>query len=124
LYRAPANFSAKKAHAVQRCLSKKAVLEDKLSNAIKACGGIDVSYVGDVGVGVATVLDYNNLKLLESQVGCCQVKMPYIPTLLSFRELPPAVAAIKKLHFKPNLFLLTHNVGLTPTDAVSQPTSE
>src|SRR3990172_12533085 len=32
--------------------------------------------------------------------------MPYIPTLLSFRELPPAVAAIRKLKLQPDVFLV------------------
>ena len=32
--------------------------------------------------------------------------MPYIPTLLSFREIPPAMAAIKKLKIQPDVFLV------------------
>ncbi len=68
--------------------------------------GVDVSYVGNMGVGAITVLDYDSLKLLETQVATCQVKMPYIPTLLSFREMPPALAAIKMLKLQPDVFLV------------------
>ncbi len=32
--------------------------------------------------------------------------MPYIPTLLSFREIPPAMAAIKKLKIQLDVFLV------------------
>jgi deoxyribonuclease V len=32
--------------------------------------------------------------------------MPYIPTLLSFREIPPAIAAIKELKIQPDVFLV------------------
>jgi len=32
--------------------------------------------------------------------------MPYIPTLLSFREIPPAMAAIQKLKLQPDVFLV------------------
>jgi deoxyribonuclease V len=32
--------------------------------------------------------------------------MPYIPTLLSFWELPPAMAAIEKLKIQPDVFLV------------------
>ena len=67
---------------------------------------MDVSYVGSIGIGAVTVLDYESLELLETQVATCEVKMPYIPTLLSFREIPPAVAAIKKLKVQPDVFLV------------------
>ena len=52
------------------------------------------------------MLDYDSLELLETQVATCQVKMPYIPTLLSFREIPPAMAAIQKLKLQPDVFLV------------------
>jgi deoxyribonuclease V len=59
-----------------------------------------------MGIGATTVVDYESLELLETQVATCEVKMPYIPTLLSFRELPPAVATVKKLKLKPDVFLV------------------
>jgi deoxyribonuclease V len=100
------NFSVEKAHKTQLCLSQKIILEDRLPRQIKTVAGVDVSYVGNIGVGALTVLDYESLKLLESQVATCQVKMPYIPTLLSFREIPPAMALIKKLKIQPDVFLV------------------
>jgi deoxyribonuclease V len=51
------------------------------------------------------VLDYESLELLESQTATCEVKFPYIPTLLSFREIPPTVACIKKLKLQPDVLL-------------------
>lgn len=100
------NFSVKKAHETQVCLSKKIILEDRLPQKIRTVAGVDVSYVGNLGVGAVAVLDYESLGLLETQVATCQVKMPYIPTLLSFREVPPAMAAIKKLKIQPDVFLV------------------
>ncbi len=100
------NFSVKKAHNTQVCLSKKLILEDRLPKKIGTVGGVDVHYVGSLGIGAVTVMDYESLELLEAQVAVCEVKMPYIPTLLSFREIPPAMAAIKKLKFQPDLFLV------------------
>jgi deoxyribonuclease V len=100
------NFSVEKAHNTQLCLSKKIILEDRLPRRIKTVGGVDVSYAGNIGVGALAVLDYESLKLLESQVAVCQVKMPYIPTLLSFREIPLAMAAIKKLKIQPDVLLV------------------
>ena len=100
------NFSVKKAHKTQLCLSKNVILEDRLPKKIKTVAGVDVSYVERIGVGAVVVLDYRSLKQLETQIATCQVKIPYIPTLLSFRELPPAIAAIKKLKIQPDLFLV------------------
>jgi deoxyribonuclease V len=114
------NFSVKKAHQTQVCLSKKTILEDKLPQKIKTIGSVDVSYVGGLGVGAVTVLDYGSLELLETQVATCQVKMPYIPTLLSFREIPPAMAAIQKLRLQPDVFLVDAQGGLILTGAGSQ----
>ena len=100
------NFSVKKAHKTQLCLSQKIILKDMLPPKIGTIAGVDVSYVDDIGIGVIAVLDYESLKLLEAQVATCQVRMPYIPTLLSFRELPPAMAAIEKLKIQPDVFLV------------------
>jgi deoxyribonuclease V len=100
------NFSIEKAHKTQLCLSQKIILEDTLPRQIKTVAGVDVSYLGNIGVGATTVLDYESLKPLESQVATCQVKMPYIPTLLSFREIPPAIESIRKLKIQPDVFLV------------------
>lgn len=100
------NFSVEKAHKTQLCLSQKIILEDMLPCPITTVAGVDVSYVGNIGVGSVAVLDYESLKLLESQVATCQVKMPYVPTLLSFRELPPGIAVIRKLKIQPDVVLV------------------
>ncbi len=100
------NFSIKKARQTQICLSQKIIKEDRLPQKIQTVGGVDVSYVGNLGVGAVTVIDYDSLKLIEAQVAVCEVKMPYIPTLLSFREIPPAVAGIRKLKCQPDVFLV------------------
>ncbi len=48
----------------------------------------------------------DSLGVLEAQVAICPVKIPYIPTLLSFRETYPAVTAIKQLKIQPDVFLV------------------
>ena len=100
------SFSVQKAHKTQLCLSRKIILEDRLPTKIRTVSGVDVSYVDNIGIGASTVLDYDSLELLETQVATCQVRMPYIPTLLSFREIPPAMAAINKLKVQPDVFLV------------------
>jgi deoxyribonuclease V len=98
-------FSVAKAHEAQRRLAQKIITEDKLPSKISLVAGVDVSYVGSLGIGAVAVVDYESLELVESQTAVCTVKMPYIPTLLSFREIPPSVACIRKLRSQPDIFL-------------------
>ena len=98
-------FSISKAHKAQAYLSKKVVSEDRLPERISLVAGVDVAYAGELAIGAVAVLDYESLELLESQTAMCQVKFPYIPTLLSFREVPPATACIRRLKLQPDVFL-------------------
>jgi deoxyribonuclease V len=99
-------FSEQKAHQAQMCLSKKLILEDRLPTKIRYVGGVDAAYINDIGIGAVAVVDYESLELLETQTAKVQVKIPYIPTLLSFREMPPVMAAFRKIKIKPDVFLV------------------
>jgi deoxyribonuclease V len=99
-------FSIKKACAAQRLLSKRILCKNDLPKAIKYVGGIDVAYFKNVSIGAAAVIDLNSLELIESQTICCKTRFPYVPTLLSFREISPTVLAIKKLQTQPDVFLV------------------
>jgi deoxyribonuclease V len=99
-------FSISKAHKAQTDLSKKIISEDRLPEKINLVAGVDVAYVGELAIGAVAVLDYESLELLEIQTAICQVKFPYVPTLLSFREIPPAVACVKRLRRQPDVFLV------------------
>ena len=67
---------------------------------------MDGSYFGEVGIGTITIFDCDSLEILETQVATCPVHIPYVPTLLSFREIPPAMAGIRKLKVQPDVFLV------------------
>jgi deoxyribonuclease V len=99
-------FSVPKAHKTQLRLSQKIVTEDRLPQDIKRIAGVDTAYTDEWAIGAVAVLDYESLELLERQTATCRVKFPYIPTLLSFREIPPTVACIKKLRLQPEIFLV------------------
>jgi deoxyribonuclease V len=100
------SFFIKKAHQTQSCLSQKIIKEDYLPKKIRTIAGVDVSYVDEVAIGAVTVLGYDSLNLLETQTAISKVKIPYIPTLLSFREIPLAIAAIRKLKIQPDVILV------------------
>ncbi|MGC8896355.1 MAG: endonuclease V [Candidatus Bathyarchaeia archaeon] len=99
-------FSVEKAHKAQLRLSEKIVFEDKLPKKVRLVAGVDVAYGKDFSVGAAAVLDYNSLNLIESQTAICKTCFPYIPTLLSFREVPPSILCIRKLQTTPDVFLV------------------
>jgi len=99
-------FSVKKAHETQLRLSKEIIFEDTLPEKIGFVAGVDVAYARGMSIGAVAVLDYDSLKLVESQTALCKTRFPYIPTLLSFREIPPTVLSIKKLHVQPDIFLV------------------
>ncbi len=80
--------------------------EDCLPNKIRLIAGVDVAYLGLEAVGAVAVLDYESLEIIETEAAWVSVKFPYIPTLLSFRELPVTLAAIERLKTRPDVFLV------------------
>lgn len=102
----PLRFSVQKACAAQVLLSRRVICEDILPSKIKCVGGVDVAYCGGFSIGAVAVIDYNSFTLIEHQVACCKTRFPYVPTLLSFREVSPSVLAIQKLNTIPDVFLV------------------
>jgi deoxyribonuclease V len=100
------SFSVKKAHETQLRLSKRIILVDKLPKRISLVAGVDVAYTEGTSIGAVAVLDYDSLKIVESKTALCETRFPYIPTLLSFREIPPTLFSIKKLKIQPDVFLV------------------
>jgi len=99
-------FSVEKAHATQLRLSKHVVRYDMLPKSVHYVAGVDVAYGADFSIGAAAVLDYYSLLVVESRKARVKTRFPYIPTLLSFREIPPTLAAIRKLRTPPDVFLV------------------
>lgn len=101
-----AAFSVERAHEAQLCLSKRIILEDRVPEKIHAIAGVDVAYLGDKSIGAVTVSNPRSLEIIESQIAVCKTRLPYIPTLLSFRETWPIMKCIDKLEAEPDLFLV------------------
>lgn len=105
-HRSKSALSVERAHKTQVRLSKQIIFEDRLPEKIKFVAGVDAAYVKGISIGAAAILDYDSLELVESQTACCRTRFPYIPTLLSFRELPPVLMSVRKLRVQPDLFLV------------------
>lgn len=99
-------FSVRKARKAQIRLAKKLILEDRLPSKIRLVAGVDVAYAKNLSIGAVAVVNYDSLELIESQTAVCKNQIPYIPTLLSFREIHPTVMSIRKLKTQPDLFLV------------------
>jgi deoxyribonuclease V len=104
--RLKSSFSVERAHKAQVVLSKKVIFEDRIPETIQTVAGVDVAYTKNLSIAAVVVLDYHALKLKEAQVSICVTSFPYIPTLLSFRELPPSLQCIHKLQTNPDIFLV------------------
>jgi len=99
-------FSVERARKLQKHLAKHVIKEDTLTGALRYVAGVDVAYVGKWAIGAVAVLDYASLLTVEARKARVKTSLPYIPTLLSFREVKPARAAISKLETQPDVFLI------------------
>jgi len=106
LPRVSPRFSVEKAHEIQLQLSKRVIRKDELPGTIRYVAGVDIAYTKQKSIGAAVVLDFASRFPLESQVSSVKTRFPYVPTLLSFREVPAAVSAIRKLRLQPDVLLV------------------
>ncbi len=70
--------------------------------------GVDISVNKTQGVatGAVVVLNYPELRVVETKVVSGKLDFPYIPGLLSFRESPLTLAACEQLTITPDLILV------------------
>ncbi len=109
----------KKLREEQLKLAKKFNPHEKIKfEDVKFVAGVDSAFFSKNGkeycVCIITVFDFNKLELVEERHSITKVKFPYIPTFLSYRELPGFKAALKKLKTKPDVFLFDANGILHP----------
>jgi len=81
------------------------------SNQVSTPGliaGVDISVSRELGVatGAVVVLNYPELRLVETKVVSGRVDFPYVPGLLSFREAPLTLAACEGISVTPDLVLV------------------
>ncbi len=96
--------SPQEAEDIQRRLAP-LVQETPLASVPKTIAGIDVSVSGDVARSAIVVLTYPDLQPLEQITAEQMVTFPYVPGLLSFREVPVILSALRQLSFMPDLLV-------------------
>ena len=101
----PPGFLEKLAELQVR-LSSKAVLEDRFEEPVELVAGIDVAFRGDRAFGACVLLSYPSLEVLEVSTSEVEVRFPYIPGFLAFREVPAMLKALRGLSQKPDVVLV------------------
>ncbi len=102
----PWNLTPAEAIALQRALRGRIMTEDRLG-PVQRVAGVDVGFEdqGAVTRAAVAVLSYPQLALLETAVARRPTGFPYLPGLLSFREIPAVLDALEKLVTLPDLLL-------------------
>lgn len=91
---------------IQEALSKKAVLSDEWLGNIRKVAGVDASYKGALASVGFSVFDLSENKITLISVSKSYVNMPYIPSLLCFREGPVILRILRKLTKEYDLLLV------------------
>lgn len=101
------NLSPNEAIALQKKYADKIETRDRINKPLKYVAGVDLGYDEKLQTcrAVVVVLSFPQLELLESAEAVLPIQFPYVPGLLSFRELPVALVALEKLQRTPDVIL-------------------
>jgi len=101
------SLTPEEAVALQRRLAPRVVRHGK-PDAVTCIAGVDIGFEdgGETTRAAVVVLEWPSLALRESVMHREPTRMPYIPGLLSFREIPAALAAFGRLASSPDLVMV------------------
>lgn len=99
--------NAKEAILIQKELMEKVSLYNQFDR-IEYIAGIDCSYdiKSNLSFAIIVIMKLNELSPLEIVRAELPTSFPYIPGLLSFRELPVILAAFQQLQIQPDLLMI------------------
>ena len=106
----PWDVSPKEAMRIQRRLAGE-VKATPLEEPVETVAGIDVSIRDDTAQAAIAVLRLPELERVDEAIYRCEVPFPYVPGLLSFREMPAILPALERLSTRPDV-LMTDSQGL------------
>jgi len=109
------SLSISEMYSLQKDLSKK-IVQKKLEKEPKLIAGFDVSYEGNLGLGVIALFEYPSINLLKTYTAVVEANFPYIPGFLSFRELPVFIKTAEKIEpeYEPDIFVFDGNGLIHP----------
>jgi len=100
------DLAPKEAMALQSRLAADIVCRDDFGPVARVAG-VDVGFVDDGATtrAAVAVLAFPSLQLETSAIARMPTRFPYVPGLLSFREVPAVLAAMEQLDVLPDLLL-------------------
>lgn len=84
---------------------------------IQTVAGVDLAYWNngtEYAVCCIVIIDVRSKTVMEKQWFAGEVRFPYIPGCLAFRELPLVIKAAEKLNQKPDVYMFDGNGILHP----------
>lgn len=84
---------------------------------IQTVAGVDLAYWNngtEYAVCCIVIIDVRSKTVMEKQWFAGEVRFPYIPGCLAFRELPLVIKAAEKLNHKPDVYIFDGNGILHP----------
>jgi deoxyribonuclease V len=98
--------TAEEAVAIQNDLRSRVITTDRLG-PVKLVAGVDVGFEsgGEVTRAAIVILTFPDLQVIEHAIAKLPTQFPYIPGLLSFREIPALLKAMEKISNVPDLIL-------------------
>ncbi len=101
------DLSPREARRLQEELASGVVAGPALDlSGVRRVAGADVSTQGDRAYATVVVLEFPGLSLVEVQGFEAPLRFPYVPGLLSFREVPSLVGALKKVETEVDALVL------------------
>lgn len=76
-----------------------------LERPVRTVAGLDVSVRGDRVQAAGAVVDLEEAAVVDSAIWRGPVAFPYVPGLLSFREMPALIPLIERLDVRPDAFM-------------------
>lgn len=103
----PWDVTPGEARKIQSSLANKVIRENCLKKSINFVAGVDVGFEdkGKTTRAAVAVLTFPGLELLEYTIARRVTSFPYMPGLLSFREIPAVLDALNLLKQLPDLIL-------------------
>ncbi len=101
------NLSPQQAIAIQTQLAGQVVDDVSLPLAnIRTIAGVDVSVRDDISTAAVVILSFPDMVVMESARAVSPTPFPYIPGLLSFREIPVILQAFEQLKTTPDMLMV------------------